>query len=243
MQHAAVAGRPQIAEVREPDDPEVRPRREHEGDHAPSPAARSWRTRAGATRGHRTTGGPPSSPGRRSRARRRRDAPSRRSRSSRTSPGRRRRGPTPRARRRTPSDSAKAGTRKTTRSRQPGEVDEPEHEREAERHRHERLAEPRLCHRRQVAVQEPPERQLQCVLGAERERGDPRLEADHAAEPRGDCDLPVELPRHRQPAQADQAEAERTDRQRQPEEPDPTDDRLGRRSGRRRRTPPRWAAP
>src|SRR5205814_5652902 len=65
---------------------------------------------------------------------------------------------------------------------QPRQVDERSHEGEAERHRHERLAVARAARdRREVAVEELAERQLQHVLAAEQEGGDPDLEhADEA---------------------------------------------------------------
>ena len=122
---------------------------------------------------------------------------------------------------------------------QPREKDERQHEREDERHRHERLAEAGRCHRREVAVQEPAERQLQRVLGAQRERRDPRLQSNDAAEARGDRDAAVERLRHREAAQHDQPQPERADRQREPDEPEPANDVLGLASGRPRRTRPR----
>ena len=78
---------------------------------------------------------------------------------------------------------------------QPREVDEREHEREDERHRHERVPEPRRRHRREIAVEEPPERQLQRVLGAERERDDAGVDRRERAETCRDRDPPLELAR------------------------------------------------
>ena len=112
---------------------------------------------------------------------------------------------------------------------QPRDVDEREHEREDQRHRHERVAEPRLRHRREVAVEEPPERQLQRVLRAKRERDDAGVDRRERAEPAGDRDPPLERAAARQPAQHDQPEAERADRQRETEEPGPAHDVLRRR--------------
>ena len=65
-----------------------------------------------------------------------------------------------------------------------------------ERHRHERVAEPRLRHRREVAVEEPPERQLQRVLRAKRERDDAGVDRRERAETCGDRDPPLERARH-----------------------------------------------
>ena len=109
---------------------------------------------------------------------------------------------------------------------QPGEEDEREHEREGKGHHDERMTEPRLRERREVAVEESPERQLQRVLRAERERGDSRLQREHRPCACEHGDPPLEVARDVESSQHDQAQAERADREREPDEPQPTHDVL-----------------
>ena len=127
---------------------------------------------------------------------------------------------------------------------QPGQEDERRHERVAERHRHERVAEARLRKRREVAVEEVDERELERVLGPQQEREDPDLErADHA-----DSEQPVEAALGRlaeRPAHDQQPEAEAAREQRERQEVEPADEVLARRRARRHRRPrsPAAAAP
>ena len=112
---------------------------------------------------------------------------------------------------------------------QPGEVEQRRHEREAERHRDERGAELRpVRERRQVAVEECSERQLERVLGPQQEGGEPDLERSDRADPRH----PVEAPlgsRRKRAAHDEQPEADPADEQREREEVEPAHDVLGRR--------------
>ena len=112
---------------------------------------------------------------------------------------------------------------------QPREEEQCRHQREAELHHDERPAEARPARdRRQVAVEEAPERQLERVLRAEQERDDPDLEHRDRA---GSGD-PVEPPLRAQGQLAgndEQAEADAADEQREGEEVQPPHDVLRRR--------------
>src|SRR5207244_2901108 len=98
--------------------------------------------------------------------------------------------------------------------------------------------------RRQVAVEQAAERELERVLGPEQEGGDPDLEHADRADP-GD-DVEAALGGARQGAADDEeAEAHATDEEREREEVRPADDVLGPRRpgravglGRRRRRVP-----
>ena len=121
---------------------------------------------------------------RRSRATRRRGAPSRRARTSHDEPGSTASWPESERPEAKPSESASAGHEQRRPVGQPREVDERGDEREAERHQHERLAEARPAgDRREVAVEELPERELEHVLAAEAEREDADLEHADDADP------------------------------------------------------------
>ena len=112
---------------------------------------------------------------------------------------------------------------------QPAEEDERGHDREAERHDHERRPEARpVRERRQVAVEEAAERELECVLGPDQEREDSDLDrADHARQGE-QVEDPLERVRHR-PGKHDESEGEPADQQREADEVEPAQDVLGRR--------------
>ena len=74
---------------------------------------------------------------------------------------------------------------------QPREEEQGGHERKAERHGDERVAEARARKRRQVAVQEPAERQLQRILGAHEERDDADVERGDDADAGEDEEPPL----------------------------------------------------
>ncbi len=127
---------------------------------------------------------------------------------------------------------------------QPREEHERAHQHEPQRHRDESDPEAHLRERREVAVEEVPERQLESVLGAEQEGDDPDLDRADRAEP---CE-PVEAPlrgRRQRPSRDQQAEAEAPCDERQREEVEPAHHVLGRPRpggseglGRRRRAVP-----
>ena len=72
-----------------------------------------------------------------------------------------------------------------------------------------------------MAVEKQPETAGAArALGAEGQRGDPRLQRDDAAEPGGDGDAPLEPKMKLESTQHDQPQPEGTDREREAKEPD-----------------------
>ena len=87
--------------------------------------------------------------------------------------------------------SRNAGHSRTARSVSHARKSKRGHEREAERHRDERVTEPRPRDRREVAVEQPAERQLQRILGAEEERDDADVERGDDADAGEDVEPPL----------------------------------------------------
>jgi hypothetical protein len=109
---------------------------------------------------------------------------------------------------------------------QPGEVEQRRDEGEAERHGDEGLAEARPADdRRQVAVEQPAERQLEGVLGPEQERRDPDLDHGDGADSGHEEEAPLGGGRKRAP-ENEEAEAEAAHEQGEREEVRPADDVL-----------------
>ena len=204
-----VAGRPEIVQVRQPHDAEIDPRREEQRDENRR-ELREAQERLTPQRG--------------------RDRPDRDEHRREAADPQRRRGEVhpvgdlrlPRRARvdgvvarereaaREPECERERGHEEGRRSiRQPGEVDERGDEREPERHRDECRAEARSAgDRREVAVQELAERELQRVLRAQQERDDADLEhAGHADRAEGVQPL-LDARRQHDPAQAEQTEPE-----------------------------------
>ena len=173
-QHVPVALRPQVGDVRQPQDAQVDPGRDERGDqHRREPRdsggtpravarARAARRRARAARGRRATGTPP------------RGEPSRRAPTSTTLPRRQPSAPRARGRKRSRARArtrARAG-RAARAARRGRRAPRRARSRASSRRRPSRTAPAR--DRRQVAVEEVPEGQLQRILGTQQERGDAR---------------------------------------------------------------------
>ena len=241
-QHLPVALVPEVGEVRQPDHAQVDARREqHDDQHRrelgeadEGVAAQLRRERPDDEREHERARPPRSRP--------LRDAPSRRTPSSRDEPASTAEWPESESPEAKPSESRNAAQSSQRPLGQPGEVQERGHEREPERHRDERGAEARPAgERREIAVEEVHERELQRVLGPEQEREDPDLDRADRADAHDPVEAPLGPRRHRA-AHDEQAEPEPADQQREREEVEPADDvllvrrpgcaeRLGRRRG------------
>ncbi len=165
-QHLAVAHRPQVVDVRQPDEAEIDARREHEhdrhrrqlGEPAERDAAQLRRAAPGDA-DHRDQAADPQRRGADVHPVRELAQP-RRALVDRVVPGQREAG-----------DEQERQHKRRVEERltveQPREVDQCEHDGVAERHDDERVAESRRRHRRQVAVEEAAERQLQRVFRAQ----------------------------------------------------------------------------
>ncbi len=111
-------------------------------------------------------------------------------------------------------------------ARQPRKEEQRRDDREAELHHHERLAEARrLGERREVAVQERGERQLESVLGPEQESERPDPQGPDRAHPGDAVEAPLGLRRRLAP-QHQQPEAEPAGQEREADEIEPADDVL-----------------
>ena len=230
-QHAAVAARPQVAQVRQADDREVHAGAEHERDqHRREPREAHERRaaklrRAGPEQRAPSSRAPPIQS----------DAAERCTQSAisvfHDEPG---------STASCPETREPAGEHDRERERrherldaveQPREVDEREHEREdrasSSRTRRRTASSPSARDRRRgtartAAAARPPR--------AARTRAIPAWIVRDGAEAAGDRDPPLETPRHRQGrAGTIRRKPERADRQREPEEPDPANDVLRRR--------------